>query len=53
VGVKKRSLAGHVSEDAYLDLRLSQAQWGVAAMRQAHNHQIGEKKGFEITKINK
>ena len=40
-GVKKRSLAGHVSEDAWPDFRLSRARWGVAVMRQDRHHEIG------------
>jgi hypothetical protein len=36
-GVKERGLAGHVSEDTWLDLRIARARWGVAAMRQDSN----------------
>ena len=47
-GVKECSLAGHVSEEARLDLHLSRARWGGAAMRQDPNwiaigyHEIGD-----------
>ena len=50
LGFKQHSLARHVLKDACLDLRLSRARWGVAALRDKiviGSHEIGEKKGIK------